>query len=161
MDVRSVPWLQLGDLIFEGAHSRVELRTWIDRIRKPGYQEQYLGELLETGHLPLARRWLGDNPLHWQALVSLAANSQTPMATRIGIGALFEENEGSQALRLLVPGLVKLCKNGDSRIRADGCYFLSLTHDPDAGPVLERRLTDSDDTVREIAREGLEKLDGR
>lgn len=158
MGVRSVPWLQLDDLIFEGAHTTSELRTWIDRIHKGNYGPGYIGELLESGRLPLARRWLSDNPVHWQALVSLAADTQTPITTRIGIGALFEENEGKEVLQNLVNNLAELCRNPSARIRADGCFFLSLTRNPEARPVLEHCLHDSDSTVREIAEEGLDKL---
>jgi len=158
MGVRAVPWLQLEDLIFEGTHTQSELREWIERIQQPDYHARYLGELLESGRLPLARRWLADNPAHWQALISLAEDPKTPMASRIGIGVLFEENEGKELLRALAARLIGLCQHADARVRADGCYFLSLTHDPQARQALEHCLQDTDENVREIAEEALEKL---
>jgi len=59
-----------------------------------------------------------------------------------------------------VPRLGLLSLHADARVRADACHYLGLTADAAARPWLEKRLSDEDADVREIAAESLNTLAG-
>jgi HEAT repeat protein len=91
-------------------------------------------------------------------MLRLLGDSDTELTVRIGINAVFEELEGKPALRRAVEALIELSTHRDAHIRGDAAHLLSLTHDPAVQPHLQRLLADEVADVREIAREGLERL---
>jgi len=71
---------------------------------------------------------------------------------------VFEGLEGNPALQRTIEALIALSAHREAHIRGDAAHLLSLTHDPAVQPHLQRLLADAVADVREIAREGLERL---
>lgn len=151
LGIRSVPWLQLGDFVLTGAQTPQELRQWAERAADPRGMSGYLEHLLANGELVEAEALLQRQPQHLDALLPLLGAPDTPIQVRLGIGAIIESLEGSDALRALVPELARLSANEDHRVRSDACHYLGLSHSPEALPALQARLEDEHPEVREIA----------
>lgn len=158
-DVRSVPWLQLGDFIFDEALAPVDLDRWIDHAKAGTGQSQYIGYLLERGKLLKAIEWLEQGKAALKDVIHLMADPDARMNVRVGVGAILEHFEASQAIQAIVPDLVSLLEESDQAIRTDACHYLSLTHSIDAIEPLQKMLNDDDEQVREVARESLAELD--
>jgi HEAT repeat protein len=90
--------------------------------------------------------------------VLLAGDLETPMAVRIGVGAVFEEFAGSASLAEVVPELGALCRSDEAQVRADACHYLGLSGAAEARPHVRDLLDDPDEEVREIAAESLAML---
>lgn len=159
LGVRSVPWLRLGEFILSGAQTPQQLRQWAERAADPAGMSGYLGHLLQGGELAEAEKFLAAQPQHLPALLPLLEDAQSPIQVRLGVSAILEGYEGSDALRALLPQLIALSEHPDHRLRSDACHFLGLSHDAGAREALQRRLDDDIDEVREIAAEGLLSLD--
>lgn len=160
LGVRSVPWLRLGEFVFEGAHTPGELEKWIETFGQPNGWSVYLAHLLATGQLALAERLLRNDPGRLAALMDLAGNPDTEMNIRIGIAAILEGLQGSSTARQLIPLLSGLAQSRHATIRADACHYLVLTGSGEAIPVLQRYTDDDDPVVREIAVDGVAELQG-
>jgi hypothetical protein len=156
--VRSVPWLRLGSLRFDGAMSAGELRRWAAEAVRPRGMAAYFLEMLRTGRRRHVEALMREAPARGSALVELLEDPQASMAVRLGIGAVLESLQGSGACAPLLPGLARLAREADARLRADACHFLALIGDPAARPVFEACLADADAQVREIAAEALQAL---
>lgn len=151
LGVRSVPWLQLGEFVLTGAQTPQELRQWAERAADPRGMSGYLEHLLANGELAEAEALLQRQPQHIDALLPLLGAPDTRIQVRLGIGAILESLEGSDALRALVPELARLSAHKDHRVRSDACHYLGLSHSPEALPALQARLEDGHPEVREIA----------
>jgi glutaredoxin len=158
LGVRSVPWLKLGEFILTGAQTPQQLRDWAERAAGNASMTDYLQHLLANGELEQAERLVEKEPGHIESLLPLLAKSDTPMQVRIGISALIEGLEGSDALLQLLPALIAMSEHDDHRLRNDACHFLGLSHSPMAEAPLKRCLEDENGEVREIAAEALEAL---
>jgi hypothetical protein len=158
---RSVPWLRIGPFELDGLHTPAELAKWIEHATLGTGWEQYLSALLTQGRLAKALELVRRDPVARLApIVTLVGSLQTPMAARIGAGAILEEFEGSEALRYHIPELVALTRSRESQVRADACHYLGLTNAAAVAEQLRPLLGDADPTVREIAQETLERLAG-
>lgn len=155
---RSVPWVRIGPFELSGSHSAEELARWIDHANRGTGMAEYLTELLEAGGLRQAEETLLRQPQQLSALIDLLGSLETPMAVRIGVGAIMEGLEGTAGLRTLVPALGKLTSANEPQIRTDACHYLGLSHDPAAGPYIRPLLDDADPEVREAAEESLQLL---
>lgn len=156
--VRSVPWLRLGEFELSGARTTAELERWAQRHGSAQGRADYVTELLKSGMLNQAISLVDANEAYIAALLLLLADTQTDMHVRVGIGALFEHLKDTTILRQHVDALGALTLHADARIRADACYYLSLSGDAHAMPFIEPLLTDNDAQVREIARESVDSL---
>ena len=156
LNVRSVPWIRIGHLVFEGQHSPSELRKWVEIAHTLEGQAEYIREQLIQGHLNKLEQLLQQTPELLHALIPLLENENTEMQVRIGIDAILEPLTGNASLHLLLPELARLSKINNTRIRSDITYYLSLIQHPDAVPYLQQRLDDSSEEIRETAREGLD-----
>jgi len=154
--IRAVPWIRIGPFELQGQHTAAELVSWADRASNPDAIGDYLNDLLANGQLEQAGSFLSRQPEHLPLLIKLTADENTPMATRIGIGALFEGLYDSKELFALASDLIRLSDHRDARVRADCAHFMGLTYNPAVIPVLEKMISDSNEEVREIARESLE-----
>lgn len=160
-EVRSVPWLRLGDFVFNEALTPGELDRWIGLATlatKGAGQTQYIAYLLEHGGLMKAIAWLEQGHATLQALVPLLADPDAKMNVRVGAGAIVEHFENSDALRAVMPDLITLLADNNPAIRTDACHYLSLTHSQQAIEPLEKMLADEDGEVSQVARESLEVL---
>jgi len=156
--VRTVPWMRIGPFELEGLRSPAELKQWVERAGTPEGLAEYFHELLKEGSLPKVSAQVARDPAALDALLHLLGDPDTELTVRIGINAVFEEMEGNAALQRTVPALIALSTHHDAHIRGDAAHLLSLTHDLAVQPHLQRLLTDEVADVREIAREGLERL---
>lgn len=152
---RSVPWIRIGPYELEGAHSPAELRDWAHQAAAGAGMAGYLAYLLEHQRLPRAVALVSDNPLLLHELVPLVADLATPMAVRIGIGALFEEAQEQGQLVEILHELGALTRSPQQQTRADACHYLGLTESPEAIDYVRPLLDDADAEVREIAAESL------
>jgi hypothetical protein len=157
-NVRTVPWVQLGAFELEGLRSPAELKQWAERAGTTTGLAEYFHELLKEGALLKVSTQAARNPAALDALLHLLGDADTELTVRIGINAVFEELEGSSVLQPAVEKLIALSAHRDAHIRGDAAHLLSLTHDPAVQPHLQRLLQDEVADVREIAREGLERL---
>ncbi len=158
LGVRSVPWTRIGPFELEGLLGAAELEDWAARAADGSGFGAYYRHLLEGRRLPRVVELVRERPASLAELLALIDDEDTPMAVRIGIGAVFEELEGDPLLQDLVPELAILAASEPVRIRADVAHYLGLSRSPAAQPVLERLLDDASEEVREIAAESLALL---
>ena len=156
--IRSVPWLRLGNFIFDGALTPAELDRWIERAARGSGHSHYIEYLLERGKLPKAIEWLEKGNATLKAVVLILADPDTEISVRVGIGAILEHFENTAKIREIIPDLINLLSDSNPAIRTDVCHYLSLTHSQDAIAPLEKMLDDEDEQVREVVRESLEAL---
>jgi thioredoxin-like negative regulator of GroEL len=158
LGVRSVPWLQLGDLELPGLYSATELRHWAQRANTSAGLAEYFSMQLKSGRLPAVAGMVTSRPERLAALLALAADPDTELAVRIGVSAVIEDFAGSPALLAQLPALQRLAASHDPRARADACHFLALSKTAGALPVLEQLVQDSERSVRDVARDCLAEL---
>lgn len=156
--IRSVPWTQIGEFELLGAQTEAELTAWVEHASRGTGMPEYLADLLQNQQLAKAITLSQAHPPITAALISLLADPETAMGVRIGIAAIMEELTGSEILVTMVDQLGELSRSTESRIRADACHFLGLSHHNSARPYLIACLEDQDPEVREIAKESLELL---
>ena len=151
-NVRSVPWLKLGDMEFSGAHSRVELEHAIDLAVSENGQQKFLFEQLKNGRLDEVTALVDRDEGLLSELVALLKGKDVPMTVRIGVSAVLEGfQDNPDKLQGIVPGLIELSESGDETIRADACHFLSLAGGDEARRRLQECTNDESAMVREIA----------
>jgi hypothetical protein len=160
LGVRSVPWLRLGEFTLTGAQSPQQLRQWVERAAAPGGMSGYLEHLLANGELKEAEALLQRQPQHLATLLPLLGDPEGKIQVRLGVSALFEGFEDSDALRALLPPLVTLSHSEDYRVRSDACHILGLSHSNEALPALQERLEDDNGEVREIAADSIALIKG-
>ncbi len=156
LGVRSVPWVRIGSFELEGLRSEKELREWAAKAGTDTGLKTWLEELLSNGSISKPLERIKTEPALMNALLELFADPDTELNTRIGISAIMEDLQGSDALNAVIKPLGKLTQHDDARIRGDACYYLSLSGNPDASVYIKPLLDDEDAGVREIARESLE-----
>ena len=156
--VRTVPWVRIGPFELEGLRSPAELKQWVERAGTPEGLAEYFHELLKEGALLKVSAQAARDPAALDALLRLLGDPDTELTVRIGINAVFEGLEGDRALQRTIEALIALSAHREAHIRGDAAHLLSLTHDPAVQPHLQRLLADAVADVREIAREGLERL---
>jgi len=158
LGVRSVPWLRLGELEFEGLHGPAELRRWAQLAGTSAGLAEYFTERLKDGRLPQVTAMVASRPERLSALLDLAADPDTELTVRIGISAVIENMAGSPELLARLPALQHLADSDDPRVRADACHFLALSGSPDAVAMLETLTRDTERSVREVAQDCLAEL---
>jgi len=159
LGVRSVPWLRLGEFELEGLHTLAELRQWAERSGTRAGLGEYFHELLKGGQLDKVSRQAAHGGTALTALLHLLSDPDTELTVRIGVNAVIEGLERQPVLAEAVPILADLTRHPESHIRGDATHLLSFTHQPAARALLQNLLEDVNADVREIAREGLERLD--
>lgn len=157
--VRSVPWLQLGDFVFDEVLAPAELDGWIAQVREGVGQSHYITHLLELGKLVKAIEWVEKGNATLKDMIPVLADPVAKMNIRLGVGAILEHFEDSQAIRAILPDLLALLSDSNPAIRTDACHYLSLTHSSDAVEALQKMLDDEDQQVRQVARESIEALE--
>ena len=157
--VRSVPWLKLGELEFSGALTRREIEDWIKLAEGQGDNHKALADQLKAGALDDVVALARQQPRIVDDLLSILAGKDVPLTVRIGISAVIESLvDRPELLDGLVPEILKLTAHQDPATRADACHFLGMVDSEEARKGLEACLEDSEQMVREIARESLEGL---
>lgn len=157
--VRSVPWIRIGEFQFEGLHSLAELRQWAERAGTTTGLGEYFHELLKSGKLDQVSRHAARGGPALAALLQLLGDPDTELTARIGVNAVIEGLEHEPVLAEAIAPLSDMARHADAHIRGDAAHLLSFTHQPAARPLLKALLADDNADVRDIAREGLERLD--
>lgn len=156
--VRSVPWTRIGAFELVGAQTPEELEHWVRAASGGGGVAEYYSHLLESQRLEQALSHIRQHPASLLDLVLLLSSLETPMAVRIGIGAVIEELAGSGLLDRIVPELEQLTRSDEPQTRADACHYLSIAGNPSALETIRVLQDDPDPEVREIAAESLAVL---
>jgi len=159
LGARSAPWTRIGEFELEGAHSAAELAEWAEQSARPEGYGLYLSSLLEGGELERVVGLLRRDPRRLESLLELMETLETPMAARIGVGAVLEELAESNLLGPAVAPLRALLASEIPQVRADACHYLGLTGDPGVREAVTPLLEDTDAEVRDIARETLEEIE--
>jgi len=158
-NVRSVPWLKLGEMEFSGAHSRAELEHAIDMAVSDDGQQRFLFEQLKNGRLDEVIEIVESDKKQLPVLVALLKGNEVPMTVRIGVSAVLEGlQEDPAELQKILPDLLELSGSTDETIRADACHFLSLAGSDEALARLQQCINDESEMVREVAAESIEAL---
>lgn len=156
LGVRSVPWVRIGSFELEGLRSEQELAEWAARATSESGTAEWLNELLSGGKLDQALQRIRSDPAGMDALLQLFTDTDTQLNTRIGISAIMEHLEDTEALRAVVEQLGELTQHEDARIRGDACHYLALSGSEKAADYIRPLLQDADAEVREVARESIE-----
>ena len=159
LNIRSVPWIKLGDVELTGLHSLQELRQWAGSAGTVDGMVLYLNELLTTARLPEAIQLVKDKPEYLKGIMSILGNQDAKINVRVGIGVIMEELQGSAVLRAYLDQLGQLTRHQAAPVRSDAAHYLFLTGSPDAKPYLQALLNDDSAEVREIAEDGLAELE--
>ncbi len=160
LEVRTVPWLRIGPFELEGMRSAAELRDWAKKAGSRAGLAQYLDELLSSGGIDKALGLVRRDSAALDALLTLFADPDTQLNTRIGISAIMEDLDGSELLQGLVVPLGELTRHAEARIRGDACHYLGLSGSTQAAIYIRPLLEDNDADVREVAAESLARLKG-
>ena len=158
LGTRSVPWTRIGSFELEGALSPAQLARWVELADSDRGFTAYYSHLLETRRAHKVSQLVEQHPETLTQLIALAADDETPMAARIGVGVVLEELAGSSLLAKGMQALMTLSESEQANIRADAAHYLGLTHHPDAATRLRQLLDDDHPDVREIAAESLQML---
>ena len=158
-NVRSVPWVKIGQIELTGSQSKAELVRAIEQANSATGLVQHYEDMLNNGQLQETIEQLQKQPDNIPLLLEMLQNPQIQISVQIGIGAIMEEFTESPALIKLIPALTELTKNSLARIRNDACYYLSLTAEPRVKDIISPLLNDSNEEVRETAKDCLEDLD--
>lgn len=156
--VRAAPWLRLGPFTLTGAQTPAQLQQWAQWAGDEQGVLHYIEHVLKEGDLKAAERFIAESTQRLVNLLEIIANPEEAITVRLGANALLEGYAGRSELQSLIPQLSGLSRHEDHRVRADACHLLGLTSSAEARPVLEARLIDENDEVREIAAESLEAL---
>lgn len=156
--VRSVPWLRLGMLEFNGALAPAEMDHWITTACEDDGNIKYLQYLMENGKLQKVIKWLEQGKSSLREFASLIIKPDIKINVRIGIGAVMEHFEGTSTIVEIIPSLKEMLQNDSAVIRTDVCHYLMLTHNSNVKTIIEKLLEDKDVEVRNTARESLEEL---
>ncbi len=158
-NVRSVPWLKLGDMEFTGAVSRPEIENAVDMLVSGNSQQRFLFETLKNGQLNTVTELVKEDTGQLQNLVSLLKGKDVPMVVRIGVSAVLESfMENPSALKPVLPDLLELSESTDDTVRADACHLLSLEGSNEAKQRLQECTSDPSGVVREIAEDALAEM---
>ena len=88
-------------------------------------------------------------------------NDATSLGAKIGIGAIFEEFQGSTAIQTLIPMLSELLKSDSPNLRNDACYYLGLTESPDAIAPIQSLTNDEIPEVRDTVQDALSIINAK
>lgn len=113
---------------------------------------------MTSGEISKVQQLVEEQPKQVQTLLDIMSSETSGLSARIGVGAIIEQLAGSDILIEHIDALGEHCTNPIARIRNDACYYLGLTHHPDARKYIRPLLDDADDEVKEVAREALQEI---
>ncbi len=158
-NVRSVPWLKLGEFEMAGALTRAELEHAIDMAISEDGRQRFLFDRLKNGQLDEVVTLIERDKNQLTDLVVLLKGKDVPMTVRIGVSAVLEGLQASPSvLTNILPDLLELSESSDETMRADACHFLSLEGGEAAKKRLQECIKDNSAMVRDVAEESLEEM---
>ena len=159
LGIRTVPWVRLGAFELEGLHSEQELEKWAENAGSDTGMVAWLDELLANGNISKASKLVKTSPDASHALVTLFADPEIQLNTRIGISAIMEELQNTTLLKDMVDSIGALTLHEDARIRGDACHYLALSGAQQARHFIKPLLQDQDANTQELAKESLQMLE--
>ena len=153
--VRSVPWLRIGPFELHGSYTPAQLRQWAERAGTEQGRRDYLAELIENQRRDEATRLVAGDTSLLRLAIRMLGDMETPIGVRIGIGAILEDLAEKDQYAVAEEELKGLLASPLPQVRADGAYYLGLSHNPAVGEWLTPLLQDDSPEVREIAQEAL------
>lgn len=159
LNVRSVPWIKLGDFELVGMKSKTELEQWIYKANNPENMSDYFEELMTSGELSKVQEMVEQQPEYIQSLLDIMSSDQSGLSARVGVAAVFEHISGSDTLINAIDTLGEYCYSPNARVRNDACYYLGLSLHQKAKKYIQPLLDDEDADVRECAADALEEID--
>ncbi len=157
-NIKTVPWIRIGEFELEGRHSPSELRLWAERSNHDSGWSYYFTYLIENSHRYKVAEKIGQQENLINVLIDLLGNTETDFGVRLGIDAIFEDLAGSPSLKTAIDALVSLSHHPEARIRCDALHYLALTHSDEVVPALRDGTQDDDLQVRESANDALQSL---
>jgi len=158
LDVRSVPWLQIGPFELSGSRSKQELLLWLERVSSFDGISEYLAEVLSEGNIDYAGKLIQRYPQALENVLDLMADPDAKINVRLGVGVIIEDMAETEEFKAVIPRLIEYLSDADARIRGDACHYLSLTKDETYIPEIKKLLSDESEEVREIAQDSLDDL---
>ena len=158
--VRSVPVLKIGAQLYEGRLTASEVNEYINRASQADSLQAYFSDNLSHGDIQRVLDTLHKQPDSVKALSALMDDADAKINIRLGIGVIFETIAKTPLMKTALPALQAYLNHQDARVRADACYYLSLTEDRRWLPILEKCLQDENADVREIAQDGIGSIVG-
>jgi len=158
LNVRSVPWIKLGEFELVGLKSKTEILQWIEKTSNTDDMSDYFEELMVSGEISKVQKIVEDSPEQIKSLFNIMANEKFGLSARIGVGAILEQLADSEILINNIDALGEYCQHKLARVRNDACYYLGLTQHPEAEKHIRPLLEDSDDEVKEVAQEAMAEL---
>ncbi len=155
---RSVPWYRIGSFEFIGTLTQSELERWAEHAAHGTGTNDYYQHLLASRQADRVATLVQRHPETLPDLIRLLASLETPMAVRIGVGAVLEELAEQGDLAAAAGPLGELTHSPIPQVRADACHYLGLTGNATASDTIRPLLQDPDAEVREIAAESLATL---
>lgn len=157
-DVRSVPWVKIGNQYLQGAQTLETVKQKVQWAKDAYNLSADFDFLLSDGQVAKVSERILHNPDTLSAILELLSDEGTVLSTRIGIGVIIEELASSDLLKSIIPQLSNLTQHKSSLIRSDACHYLGLTGDTSIKPILEACLNDENQAVREIAQDSLDEI---
>ena len=171
-NVRSVPWVKIGNHELTGAQTIEALKQraeWAKKDNEDSASESVnqvadFDFLLSDGQVNKVIQALHKDNSRFESIMSLLGDTGTVLSTRIGIGVVFEEFSGTAILKTLVSQLGDLANQSeDVRVRADALHYLGMTADKSAIEYLKdyTKKSGDDDDIQEIIADSLEELQSK
>ena len=158
LNVRSVPWLKLGEFTLSGSYSLNELRDYIDFNNNEDGISKYIDHQLSEGQLSSLADEIQNHP-HWlSSVIQLLADDDTSMQTRLGIDSLIEGLSGTDLLRDYTDDLGQLSKQVHVSRLADIIHYLGLTHSKKAIEFIKTHCDHENPDIRETCQDALEEI---
>ena len=157
--VRSVPWVRIGKHELHGAQTLEAMRQRIKWASEQATLKDEFDYLLAEAQVDIAIAKIKTNPDTFSTILDLLGDSETVLSTRIGIGVVMEEFEGTELLNKQLDAFALLANHKDVRVRADVCHYLSLTQNTEALSILKKHLDDPSKEVREVIADSIEDLE--
>jgi len=158
LGVRSVPWLKIGEFVFEGELSAIEIKHWIDEAGAQQGEKVYLSGMLIEGKVDKVIDYIKQTPDALQTVAEFMLDADAKINLKLGVGVIFEEFAMDSLIDGVIEQLLEYINHEDARVRGDACHYLSLTGRKAFIPVFENCLLDNDADVRAIAQESLDDL---
>lgn len=161
LNIRSVPWVKIGPFELTGTQTKGELKTWIARLESETGMQDYFIELITNGELNKVIQLLRKDASLFKQLPIMMLNEKISLGVKIGIGAIFEDFQGSTSIQALIPELSEMLKSDNVHLRNDACYYLGLTESDDAIAAIQSLSSDESKEVRETVVDALELIEER
>ena len=158
LGVRSVPWLKIGEFVFEGELTAAEIQHWMNEVSSEQGEKVYLYEMLIDGNVDKVIDYIKQTPHALQTVAKFMLDADAKINLKLGVGVIFEEFASDALVDTVIPQLLAYIDSDDARVRGDACHYLSLIGRDEFVPVFEECLLDDNVDVREIAQESLDEL---